>query len=488
MSSGQGTVRRKVIVAIMGTSITVLVLTCTVFVVYEYVSFRGSIIRGLATRGEIIAANSTAALAFENEADATHVLSAFRMDPHIVAACLYDRDGRLFAKYPLDAPDASFPPPSDLGGGRFEDGHVVVFLPVAQGDRRFGTVFLKSDLSAMSERFRVYGGLVAFAVTISILVAFTLSKRLHRRVSEPILDLARTARSVSERKDYALRARKLSDDEIGQLTDSFNDMLAQIQERDAALRTAEEEVRALNVGLEERVVERTTQLGAVNQELEAFAYSVSHDLRAPLRAIDGFSLALLEDCADRLDVNGKKYLAHVREAAQQMGALIDDLLNLSRVTRAELHSETVDLSGMARSVVARLRESQPERQVEVSVQDELMVQADPRLLDIALTNLLGNAWKFTGNRAVARIELGVEAAEHPPVYFVRDNGAGFDSKYVEKLFGVFQRLHSAREFEGTGIGLATVQRIVHRHGGRVWAEGEVDRGATFYFTLEEGNS
>jgi light-regulated signal transduction histidine kinase (bacteriophytochrome) len=222
-----------------------------------------------------------------------------------------------------------------------------------------------------------------------------------------------------------------------------------------------------------------------SKELEAFSYSVAHDLRAPLRSIDGFSQALLEDCGDRLDANGKRYLRHVREAAQQMGELIDDLLNLSRVTRAELRRERVDVSALGRAVLAKLQEAQPDRRVEVVVHDGLTAQADPRLLEVVLTNLLGNAWKFTGKREAARIELAVEAFERPPVFFVRDNGAGFDGKYMDKLFGVFQRLHTTQEFEGTGIGLATVQRIVRRHGGRVWAVAEVDRGATFYFTLEE---
>jgi len=226
---------------------------------------------------------------------------------------------------------------------------------------------------------------------------------------------------------------------------------------------------------------------AASKELEAFSYSVAHDLRAPLRSIDGFSQALLEDCADRLDADGQRYLTHVRESAQQMGELIDDLLSLSRVTRTELRRERVDVTALVRSVLERLRESQPDRQVDQVVQDGLVAQADPRLLDVALTNLLGNAWKFTSKRTSARIEFAAKAGEHPPVYCVRDNGAGFDARYADKLFGVFQRLHAAHEFEGTGIGLATVRRIVTRHGGQVWAEGQVDQGATFYFTLEEGH-
>jgi len=232
-----------------------------------------------------------------------------------------------------------------------------------------------------------------------------------------------------------------------------------------------------------RAQEQGIELAAVNQELEAFSYSVAHDLRAPLRSVDGFSQALLEDCADKLDEEGKQYLRYVRESAQQMATLIDDLLTLSRVTRSDLTRVQVSLTDTASSVLAQLRRGQPERRVEAIVADDLVAKADPRLIKVALENLLGNAWKFTGKEAEARIELGLAPLNGEPTYFVRDNGAGFDMAYASKLFGVFQRLHSAAEFEGTGIGLATVQRIVRRHGGRIWAEGDVGRGATFYFTL-----
>jgi signal transduction histidine kinase len=222
-----------------------------------------------------------------------------------------------------------------------------------------------------------------------------------------------------------------------------------------------------------------------NRELESFSYSVAHDLRAPLRSIDGFSLALLEDYQDKLDAEGKAYLGYVRESAQRMAALIDDLLALSRVTRSELHREPMNLSAVARAALARLSNSQPERQVEVEVEDGLTDEGDERLLSVALENLLGNAWKFTAKRAPAHITFGSFQHYGRRTYFVRDDGAGFDMAFAHKLFGVFQRLHSASQFEGTGIGLATVQRVIRRHGGRVWAEAEVGRGATFYFTLHE---
>jgi light-regulated signal transduction histidine kinase (bacteriophytochrome) len=225
------------------------------------------------------------------------------------------------------------------------------------------------------------------------------------------------------------------------------------------------------------------ELEAANAELDSFSYSVAHDLRSPLRSIDGFSLALLEDYADKLDDQGREYLAFIRESAQQMAVLIDDLLALSRVTRSELRREEVDLSEIARAVAARLHRLQPERDVEFAIADGLVVVADANLLTIVLENLIGNAWKYTSKRDRARIEVGETRHGDCPAYFVRDDGAGFDMAYAAKLFGVFQRLHTAREFEGTGIGLATVQRIIRRHGGHVWADGKVDHGATFTFTL-----
>ncbi len=246
---------------------------------------------------------------------------------------------------------------------------------------------------------------------------------------------------------------------------------------------AQEEIRQLNQELEQRVAYRTAQLEASNKELEAFAYSVSHDLRAPLRGIDGWSLALLEDYGPQLDENAHKYLDRVRAETQRMGLLIDDLLELSRLTRAELRYESVNLTSLARAISGRLRDAEPNRNINFAIQEGLTGIADAHLLEIVLVNLLSNAVKFTGPRAEAKIEFGQNRHRYEPVFYVRDNGVGFDMAYARMLFGAFQRLHKYTEFPGTGIGLATAQRVLRRHGGRIWADAKPNEGATFYFTI-----
>lgn len=319
-----------------------------------------------------------------------------------------------------------------------------------------------------------WGSSLAIALLLGYVLSWSFIRPVHR-IGNALADIAGG--------DFTQQVQVPNRDEFGALGANVNRMSEQLASmfQELRLELAERE-RA-----ETALSHRTEELAATNQELEAFSYSVSHDLRAPLRGIDGFSQILLANYSDSLDEQGKHYLRRVRSGSQRMGQLIDDLLALSRVSRGEMRREDVDLSEVAKTIAADLQERDPQRKVEFVIQDGAVVNGDPRLLRVALENLLGNAWKFTGKHQQARIEFGLTEHDGQQACFIQDDGSGFDMAYAQRLFGAFQRLHDQNEFEGEGIGLATVQRIISRHGGRVWAKGAPEQGATFYFTLPEGD-
>jgi len=476
MKAPRTTIQRKLVKAMMLTSTTVLLLMGIVFVAHDIVSFRRLLVQGLITRANILAANSTAALAFRNLEDATQVLDALKTDPRMIAAGLYDEDGRLFATYPTGSAPGTVPPESSPEGHHFEKSDLIVSQPVAEDERRVGAIYLKSDLRELDERVRVDVMVVLLAVVGSIGVAFALSTWLQRRIAHPVLALAKVVQSVSDHKDYSIRAKAEGDDEVGVLAEAFDEMLSEIQARD-------KEIRLLNADLERRVAARTAEFEAANKELEAFSYSVSHDLRAPLRHIDGFVELLTKHAGQTLDEKGRRHLATISSAARKMGALIDDLLAFSRMGRAEMRKIAVNLGTLAEEVVEDLKVDVKDRRVEWKLGQLPTVHGDPAMLRLVFQNLFSNAIKYSGPKEAARIEVDAQPQNGEIVVSVHDNGVGFDPTYAHKLFGVFQRLHGPAEFEGTGIGLANVRRIVSRHGGRTWAEGAIGQGATFYFSL-----
>jgi signal transduction histidine kinase len=460
---------------------TALILVCLLLTVYDFVTFRTTMLGTFTVQAQIVGSNTVSALTFDDPATAERTLAALRAASHIEGAGLYRPDGRTFATYlrgpevaPLVLPDTR----SDQLEWYSYDGLQTLHVTrrIFQDGVPIGLVYIRSDLQELRDRLAGYGMIVAGVLLIAIVAAQLVARAAMRSISTPITELAALATSLVTDRDYSVRATTTGQGELAVLISAFNEMLAQIQERDRSL----QESHAL---LEQRVHERTEALNASNKELEAFCYSVSHDLRSPLRSIDGFSQALLEDLGDRLDELSAEHLARIRAATQRMGTLIDDLLNLSRISRTELTSKPVDLSAMARAVVDDCAATQPDRRVAVVIGDCPGAMGDPRLLRQVFENLIGNAWKFTSKQPEARLEFGAVGKDGETVYFVKDNGAGFDPAYAQRLFGVFQRLHAMTEFPGTGVGLAIVDRIIRRHGGRIWADAAVGQGATFYFTL-----
>jgi signal transduction histidine kinase len=494
-----GSITRKVMTVILVTCGAVLILACGTFVIYERLTHRQAAVRELSTLARVIAANSTAALAFQNPVDATQVLSAVAADPDVVAAAVYDRSGALFAMHQSDQHSGTFPERPGEDGYRFGAANVVLYEPVAIDGRRLGTLYLESSLGDMRAQSALYGALVAGVMLLSGVVALAISFRLQRHVSRPIAALAQTALAISERGDYSVRAAKVSNDELGQLTDAFNSMLARVDEQNRTLLEqgtslrreveergrAEATVRALNTDLEQRVVERTNALQVANKELESFSYSVSHDLRAPIRHVLGYVEMLEEETANQLSEDAKRYLETIRTSSLEMNQLVEDLLGFARMGRTEMQEGEIDLGEVIEETIHRLESMTRDRSIVWQIMPLPAVIGDQSLIKQVFTNLLGNAVKYSRLREHAQITVGVSGEEHGRVVlFVRDNGAGFDMRYADKLFGVFQRLHRADQFEGTGIGLATVQRIIARHGGRIWADAAVDQGATFSFTLK----
>jgi signal transduction histidine kinase len=467
----------RVILLITG---AVLLLTCTTYFVFEFITYRQTTVRQLSTLGQVIAANSTAALAFSNPEEGDEILSALKAEPHVVAACLYDEEGNIFSTFPTGEKADNFPS-TVVHQARyfFESSHLIGFQPVLQGQRVLGTLYLRSDTGAMFERFVLYAVIASLIAGVSLIVAYLLSRTMQKQITVPILQLALTAKAISDKQDYSVRAMKGSDDEIGLLTNAFNHMLDRLEEQT-------DEITAFNQKLEQKIKERTIELESANKELESFSYSVSHDLRAPLRSIHGYMNIFSEDYYHQLDDEGKRLIGISIANARRMGQLIDDLLAFSRLGRKELRKGEVDMQELVTDIWEEQKEAITDRAVDFRLKELPSVQAERVTVKQVWTNLISNAIKYSMHVNEAIIEAGSFEEGEGVVYYVKDNGAGFDMRYYEKLFGVFQRLHSEDEFDGTGVGLAIVSRIISKHGGRVWAEGKVGDGAVFYFWLPKG--
>ncbi|HZQ17663.1 MAG TPA: ATP-binding protein [Terriglobales bacterium] len=460
---------------------TALLLACAGFFIYDFYSFRADLIRNLGMQAQIIGSNSISALVFDDSSAAEKTLSALKAVPHIVLAEIHTPDGRTFASYNR-ARSNFWRGPSLVPSGQteihgFRNQHVFLTRSLTFEGKNIGTVCIVSDMSALRHRERNFVILIGTVLLVSLGTAMAVSSIARRSITDPIVQLSNVAAIVSRERNYSVRAMGAEgEDEVSGLVAAFNQMLEQIQLRDAALRDAQTD-------LERRVEERTAQLNAVNAELEAFSYSVSHDLRAPLRHISAFAKMMDEEYASTMDAGARKYLDRIQDRAKAMAELIEGLLNMAQLGRKKLVMKRTELKYLVKRVLGEIQPECEGRKIEWQIGELPTIDCEPELMKRVFTNLLTNAAKYSRQREVAVIEVGQFEQDGATVLFVRDNGAGFDPRYADKLFGVFQRLHRAEEFEGTGIGLATVKRIIQKHGGRIWATSEVNKGATFFFSL-----
>jgi signal transduction histidine kinase len=498
-------VRGRLVRVMLATTLTALIVAGGALMYQDIRVYERSVVEDIATQAEILGRASSQALRVGDPDSGRRNLALLRAKPAVRAAALYDSRGALFATYVRDGllETTEIPGKSSPDQARVMDDAVVLWKRVLGEREPLGAIYLKAEYDP-GEHMKSYVAIMLLVLLAGLAVALAMAAWLQSSVTAPILAIRDVARAVVEKRDFSLRAKRVHDDEIGYLADAFNGVLEEIEHRtsaleqsnltlahqiseretaESALRKAEEDLRELNAELEQRVSDRTEQLAAANKELESFSYSVSHDLRAPVRAIAGFSKLLAEHHEDALDDEAKRKLGIVRSEAARMGTLIDDLLAFSRLGRQALQKRNVDMEELVRLNFDALKAAQPDHAPSLRMGTLPQALGDRSLLAQVWINLLSNAIKFSSKKEQPRIEVNAISDEREHTYFVRDNGAGFDAKYASKLFGVFQRLHDPTDFPGTGVGLALVHRIITRHGGRVWAEGRPAEGATFYFTL-----
>lgn len=514
-----------------------LFLASTVMITYDNHTYRVQKQKEIAAQADILATRMVASLEFEDPTAAQEYLNPFALNPEIAAAAVYTAQGNKFASYSRSG--ARTAPNIGKGvGHHYENNELMVFWPILHDKRQVGSVYLHAITEPLINRVARYSGIAFIALLASLVITLPIAMRIHYAIANPVyarslieasLDPMVTINPQGAITDVNAatikvigknRAELIGTDffkyftEPDKARESYEQVFANgfvtdypltIWRSDGSLTPVlfnasvykDEGGKVLGVfaaardvtaqkQAEKEIRQHAVALQTANQELEAFSYSVSHDLRTPLRAIDGFSQAVLEDYSGKLDEQGKNYLQRIRSATQRMGQLIDDMLDLSNISRVEMRRDTVDLSALAIDVIAELRNNEPNRIVECQIESGLTAEGDASLLRVALSNLLGNAWKYSGKTNNPLIKFGMKQnADGLREFFVSDNGVGFDMAYADKLFGAFQRLHSFSEFPGTGVGLATVQRVIHRHGGVVRGDGVLGQGATFYFSLPE---
>jgi signal transduction histidine kinase len=485
--------KHKLTLIVMATSMAALLLVGGCFLIYELITTPQAVARNLSSLASVIANNSTTALAFDDQDAAQETLSGLRTMSNITTAIIYRNDGNPFAGYWRDGSKAS-PPPClrDSPTYRHDGQYVEICRKIEFRGETVGTIALRSDLREAYARLRNYAQIVGLAFLASLLVGLVISWGLQRLVSAPILDLAKVARQVSQEQNYGIRAQTKNRDEIGDLVDGFNEMLRQIERRNSELKAAQTELQKHVIELQHEVVERrraeetlagiTIELQRSNAELEQFAYVASHDLQEPLRLITGYSQLLAKRYGGKLDDTASEYIDFAVDGAKRMQELITDLLIYSRVgTRGKPYG-AADCELILATTLRSLTVAAEESSAKISHDPLPVVWGDAGQIGQLFQNLIGNSIKYRDTR-VPEIHVSCQRKGDYWRFAVRDNGIGIDPCYADRVFVIFQRLHSKDEYPGTGIGLALCKKIIERHGGRIWLESQPGQGSIFYFTI-----
>ncbi|MDB6054108.1 MAG: Phytochrome, two-component sensor histidine kinase [Verrucomicrobiales bacterium] len=462
----------------------VLLVTCSAFFTYELRTYKQNAIEHISTVAQLIANNSTASLAFENEDDARAVLKSLKAEPHILEAVLFNKDGKLFVYYPENLSTNTFPEPPFRLGYEFVQSDLIHFQPVIEQDKKLGTLYLRSDMGAMNERLKLYSLIVLCVMVGTFVLAYFLSKVLQGQITRPLLALTDTARAVSERSDYSVRAAGTGNDELGVLTLAFNNMLEQIHSRDIALQEAQQKLQGHASELERRVSERTAKLSETVAELEAFSYSISHDMRAPLRAMQGYSSYVIENFGDKIGPEGMHFLNRISRAGGRLDNLVQDILTYSRVSKEHFELHPVDLDILVGDIVQQYPGFQsPEAQITVQTGLGVVLGHEASLTQV-ISNLLGNAIKFVKSGMKPKISIFSEVHGTEIWTKIEDEGIGIAAKDLHRIFRIFERVHPESTYEGTGIGLSIVRKAMERMGGVVEVESELGKGCIFTIKLK----
>ncbi|MCW3127458.1 MAG: Phytochrome, two-component sensor histidine kinase [Bacteroidetes bacterium] len=471
-------IRKRLIMIQVATAFIAVLICCTIYVFNNIKLFKDTSVSSKNSIAEIVGINAAPTIQFLDNDAAKEMLQKLKSNPSILNATIIDKDGKEFARYDKQG-EKEFLFPATGKEMQTQKGLGKTFLVSYRiVDKDFlGTVILRAELTGYTDIILSYVKIALLILLASLVVALIISTLFQRTITDRLLSLVNTTKEVARTGNYSSRAPISGNDEIGVLSVAFNDMLDQIEH-------TKKDLDETNAELEDRVSKRTEQLELANKELEAFSYSVSHDLRAPVRAINGFAQILMEDYGSKLDAEATRITGTILKNAKKMGQLIDDLLAFSHLGRQDLAKRNVSMKEMVVGICEDLN-NEPRRTstTEFKIGELPLAYCDPVTLRQVWTNLISNAVKYSKLKEKPVVEIGAETKGDEIIYYVKDNGDGFDMKYVNKLFGVFQRLHTDGKFEGTGVGLAIVHRVISKHGGRVWAEGKVGEGATFYFSL-----